>query len=311
MARAAELPWPLLHIVDENRRDTGLFFVRGPLESFGGRTEFETLRADHRPVGLTSMGPYPLYHEAYGPVPDGAEPADGWRRPYVRACEGWVHCFSRPDEYLPPGVPRLAMSESDFTSPDRLWKLATDGKPPPKRWDVVYSCLDNRFNEIQKNWDLAKECIRRLSALPGLRVLLVGRTGSADLGDLPGVETCGFMPWQDFLQCVVRARVAFFPNALDSSPRVIAEALALDVPVVVNERILGGWKYLTPETGERFRDESDVLPALAAALTGDYHPREWFVANYGPARSQERLAAFLCSSLKGLSVERAMFTATL
>jgi hypothetical protein len=244
-------------------------------------------------LGLTSMGPYPLYHEGYGAVPGGAVPSDGWSRPFVAACEGWAHCFREPAQYLPPGVPWALISESDFIDPERTWRLATRGERPPKRWDILYSCLGNRFNEMQKNWDLAKECLRRLAVFEGLRLLLVGRTGTADFVDLPGVETCSYMPWADFLQCLVRSRVAFFPNALDASPRVMCEALTLDVPVVVNEDILGGWKYVTSQTGEFFGDESDVVPAVTTALAGAYEPRTWWVENHGPQRSGERLADFL------------------
>jgi hypothetical protein len=288
-----DLPWPLRHIVDEDGRDTGYCFVRGPLDSFGGNDEYAALREDHRMLGLTSMGPYPLYHEAYGRVPPGAAPNDGWRRPFVAACEGWAHCFRDPETYLPPGVPRALISESDFVDPDRTWRLASEGGRPAKRWDLLYSCLGNRFNEIQKNWDLAKECLGRLSDFPSLRVLLVGRIGTADLVDLPGVDTCGYIPWSQFLQCLVRSRAAFFPNALDSSPRVISEAISLDVPVVVNERILGGWKYIAPETGVFFRDEADAVAAITTVLTGSYEPKAWYAANYGPQQSGQRLAGFL------------------
>lgn len=289
----SELPWAIRSIRDRGGEDTGFAFLRGPLDAFDGQELFDTLRQDHHMVGLTSMGPYPAYHEGYGKPPVVFAPADGWRRPFVAACKGWAHCFREPDRYLPPDVPRALISEADFTDGDRTWRLASEGGRPGKRWDIVYSCLGNRFNEMQKNWDLARRSLEQLAGLPGLRILLVGRTGTADFLDFPGVETCGYIPWAEFLQCVVRSRLAFFPNVLDASPRVMTEAMTLDVPVVVNERILGGWKYVTPQTGAFFGDESDVVPAITTVLAGSYEPRAWFSEHYGPEHSGTRLAEFL------------------
>ena len=289
----SELPWALRSIRDEGGTDTGFGFLRGPLDAFDGQELFDTLRQDHHMVGLTSMGPYPAYHEGYGKPPPYALPSDGWQRPFVVACKGWAHCFREPADYLPPGVPWALISEADFTDGERTWRLAAGDGRPAKRWDVIYSCLGNRFNEMQKNWDLARRCLLQLAAVPGLRMLLVGRIGTADFPDLPGVETSVYMPWKDFLQCVVRSRLAFFPNVLDASPRVMTEALTLDVPVVVNERILGGWKYVAPESGVYFHDESDVVPAITTVLAGDYEPRAWFMEHHGPHNSGHRLADFL------------------
>ena len=33
------------------------------------------------------------------------------------AMDGWLHCFRNPDAVLPPGVPRILLSESDFYDP--------------------------------------------------------------------------------------------------------------------------------------------------------------------------------------------------
>ena len=62
--------------------------------------------------------------------------------------------------------------------------------------------------------------------------------------------------------------------------RVVTEAFCLDIPVVMNYHIVGGWKYVNEYTGEYFHDSKDVVdafrrlrdPARAAKL----RPREWF-----------------------------------
>lgn len=75
-------------------------------------------------------------------------------------------------------------------------------------------------------------------------------------------------------------RVLFAPNLHDASPRVLAEALCLDVPILVNRHIVGGWKYVHSETGAFFDSIDNVVPAFRDIINGlqrgDLHPREWF-----------------------------------
>ena len=75
-------------------------------------------------------------------------------------------------------------------------------------------------------------------------------------------------------------RVLFAPNVHDASPRVLAEAMCLDVPILVNRHIVGGWKYVNSETGAFFDSVDNVVPAymdmMARMQRGELHPREWF-----------------------------------
>lgn len=109
------------------------------------------------------------------------------------------------------------------------------------------------------------------------------------------IDVVGELPWTDLMQCVARSRMALFPNTADPSPRLLAEALCLDVPVLVNREILGGWKYVTPATGAFFTTEAELLAGARALLAGSRAPRDWFATRFGPRRSGERLAAFLAA----------------
>ena len=66
----------------------------------------------------------------------------------------------------------------------------------------------------------------------------------------------------------------------DASPRVLAEAMCLDVPILVNRHIVGGWKYVHGQTGAFFDSVDNVVPAFREIVDGlqrgDLHPREWF-----------------------------------
>jgi len=285
------LPWSLLRIVDEAGGDTGFGAVRSPVGEHDSEA-FERFAAERRLIGLTAYGTFPRIHAVFDGAQRAAEGRDGRERPEVARCAAWAHCFRNPDQYLPADGPRSLISISDFTDPE--W-VSTEGlaTQADKRWDVIYTCCPNRFNELTKNWALAKRCLSRLVEDLGITALLVGRDQAPDVPDVPGIETCGELPWHELMACLTQSRVAFFPNVLDASPVFLTEALCLDVPVVVNRRLLGGWKYVRPDTGRFFTSENDVTAAVAACLGESFAPRAWFRAVHGPDNAASRLAAFL------------------
>jgi hypothetical protein len=289
-----KLPWHLRRIVDEKGEDSGFGFVRGHLTKTT-MAQFSDFSADHRMLGLCSYGIFPLLHETNNSgVRQPYDPEDGWRRPYVEPLEGWAHCFREPDKFLPPGRPRELLSNSDFTDADQIWSAVMEGGRPAKRWDLIYVCYGNSFHDVTKNWPLARRCLAPLSAA-GLRVLIVGRAGYPDIPDLPGMEAVGHVGQDEFWRYLARARLLWVPSGLDPSPRVIPEALCLDVPVLAYEHLLGGWKYVTPDTGAFFHHEGDVAPAALQLLNKELEPRTWFTEHFGRRRAEERLARFLHS----------------
>jgi glycosyltransferase involved in cell wall biosynthesis len=288
-----ELPWSLMRILDEDDGDTGFGAVRSPVDR-EDREFFEGFAQERRLIGVSAYGTFPRIHVVFDGKRLATKEVDGRERPEVARCVAWAHCFRNPGRYLPAGRPRILMSISDFTDPEWVSPSGLD-TPTKKRWDLIYLCCANHFNEMTKNWALAKRCLSRLARDLGITVLLVGRDQAPDVPDVPGIETRAEMPWDELMSCVAQARVAFFPNVLDASPVFLTEALCLDVPVVVNHRILGGWKYVTAETGRFFTDEDDVTDAVAACLAERFTPRAWFSANHGPERAASRLGVFLNS----------------
>jgi hypothetical protein len=187
----------------------------------------------------------------------------------------------------------MLVSGSDFVIPAKVIGAAWAGGRPAKRWDLVYSCPPSWLNELQKNWDLARSCIVRL-AEAGARIVIAGRSGVPGLPRHPNIDYLSVLPWTDFMRVTASSRIAFLPNCLDASPKVLPQALALDVPVLVNRQILGGWKYVAPETGVFFDDETDVVDAFFTLLDTPVHPHDWLLANgYGQDGAARRLAAEL------------------
>lgn len=77
----------------------------------------------------------------------------------------------------------------------------------------------------------------------------------------------------------------------------MAEALSLDVAVLINANIDGGWKYAQPATGALFTSPDDVVAAYdtvkSRLAAGELTPRRWFKENSGQANAAIALEAFL------------------
>ncbi|WP_328761377.1 MULTISPECIES: hypothetical protein [unclassified Streptomyces] len=220
-------------------------------------------------------------------------PSGPWRdeRDYGLLCEAWLHCFRDPDRFLPPNGPRLLASESDFTDPLRVDPARGAAPNEVHRADVVHVSGREPWRQQAKNWPLAARCLRKLARETGLRILVVDAPAGAD--PIHGVRLVGPLPWRQLLAVIAGARALFVPAVLDASPRVLAEALCLDVPVVVNRAILGGWQYVNPFTGTFFDGEDDAVAAVRAVLDARLRPRAWFRAHHGPARAGARVLGLL------------------
>jgi hypothetical protein len=75
----------------------------------------------------------------------------------------------------------------------------------------------------------------------------------------------------------------------------VAEALIKDIPVLMNERILCGSKYITYETGELFTDHHDIRLSVER-LKGKMEaisPRKWWAENHSRKKAGKKMRDFL------------------
>ena len=130
----------------------------------------------------------------------------------------------------------------------------------------------------------------------GLKGVIIGRENCEIPKSCNGkIKILPFLKYYDFQKELQKARFLFVPNITDASPRVITESLCYDLRLLVNYNILGGWKYVTPETGEFFTNENDIVPALNKLLKNmdTYTPRKHFIENYGKEKSGSKLCQFI------------------
>ena len=275
-----ELSWPFLGLTDEYGRDIGWCGNVGPVHDQPQRDQLDELTRSPRVLGFTAYLRFPQWPALAGSL---------------TVPEAWAHCFRSPEGLLPPGAPATFLPLSDFTdpsivSPERLVSGTRH------HFDFVYVCQPGLASEHVKGWSLAQRCLPVLVDKLGLRGLLVGRPQLPELAErvrAGQVVVTGVLPWAELMRRLATSRFLFVPNGLDPSPRVIAEALLMGTPVLVNRHILGGWHQVNPFTGHFFESEVDVAAGARRCLTEWTSPRRWFAAHLGPLRSGERLAALL------------------
>jgi len=309
-------PWPWQKIKDRAWQELGILGICAPFEDdFYTRSTMKGLFWEFKNAGMLMFG-IASYEDFPGEI---VNPADsrhvGADMPeIIRSMDFWLHCFQDPESFgLPPGVPRLLLSESDFVDFERDdggGRLKPKSPPPDKRWDLVYVNRGGAWNDYNRNWTVAEPSLLRLAKELNFEIATIDRMPSAAAMSAAGLTTKqrsgitkhASLPWNRYLELVETARMVFVPNVHDASPRVISEAMSLGVPVLMNQNILGGWKYLkdapSPKRGGVFfEDERDVVQRarelLAGVEEGSVDARAAVMSGWGYQIASARLKAFL------------------
>jgi hypothetical protein len=219
---------------------------------------------------------------------------------YVKNIKNWLCCFRDPYHYgFTSENNYIDISESDMYDVD----TTPDEK---KEYDFIYICIKDDdtcpadgWNAINRNFKLAKECLPILIHEYNLKGLIVGRVGCGleqEYGDR--VEVVDFLDWFELQKKMKQSRFLFLPNIYDASPRVIAECLTKGVPVLMNQSILCGFKYMTYETGEFFVDVNDIRISLDSLLSKieKINPKKWWSQHYGKSKTAKKIRDFLYPS---------------
>ena len=224
---------------------------------------------------------------------------------YKERCRAWLHGFRNPGDYFPVNVPTALISESDFID----CQINKPDKSIEKIYDFIYICLKqdekkdvcDDWATYNKNWDLAKKCLHVMCEKYKLKGLLIGRKDC----EIPNLchklmDTTNMLKHEELRKCYQQSKFIFLPNKADASPRVLTEAMANNLPALMNRNILGGWKYINDKTGVFFTDENDIDGAIdqmnRKLLNNEFHARQEYIKNYGPVNSGKRLRDFLYNS---------------
>jgi hypothetical protein len=242
-------------------------------------------------IGISSMNDYPLGNDG---------------KDWVGMFPGFLHMMRDPEKHFPSHVKYLLMSQSDFSLPNYPWRDYS----VPKEYDFTYSASDcdvasdgNGWCGWSKNWSFVKQSLKIMCNPPynlkGVLVATKSKDGRRAYTIPPEckdkmIQTSYIPDQRKFFDYIKKSKFVFLPQIHDASPRVSTQALALDVPILMNYYIMGGWKYVNDQTGEYFHDHTDFKDALDRILKGSdtpnhYNPKQWVLNNYGDETSGKRL----------------------
>lgn len=281
-----ESHWGILNVLDGGE-PAPIIAVRGEFWTPEAEACFLRLSETHAVIGLCSYQCFPEMvanpHENRGP--DTRE--GGFVSEYGHLVSFWCHCFRDPDLFLPLGVPRSLLSESDFMVPDHIRKYASRDKT----WDMACTVLEGEWNAWIRRLPVVARWMNAAAEELGMRVLVVGPVSNKHLFS-PKVDVVPQLPYYEFIERVGRSGGLFCASGHDASPRVLVEAMFLGVPILVSEGILGGWKYVNSETGAFFSDSDAPAEALRdfAAGSRSRDPWGWASRNVVKAEASARLA---------------------
>jgi hypothetical protein len=291
---------PFLNIYDNNGNITKFVFITHPFSRDECIKQYnEGIEKGMEFIGISSYCDFPaIISNPHDALHDPNHKA--WTYNYFDLCKGWAYCFRNPDKYGIPdkstGYPQILLSESDFAK----YKFHKPNSDIKKEYDFLYVCLKDNdkcepgWQSYNRNWEQAEKLLDIMCNKYHLKGLLIGRIGC----NIPDGchKVTDFLEYNEFIKQYNKCRFVFVPNSLDASPRVMTEAMCYNLPVLGNSKILGGWKYITPEVGEQFNiTENDFEVVLSRFLSkfNTYKPRDFYIREYNEEKQGKRLLEFV------------------
>jgi len=227
-----------------------------------------------------------------------------YRKANTPYCKIWCHCFRDVDKYL-KGYPSILLSESDFVDPAGIRVL----KRRP-RWDFYYFTMGGKLGNMYKGMQLFVDSLPILCGRLGLKGVVIKYAKSTKNFMLsrkqrriwnkykPRLEV--FREKKNTASIMSRCKFGFFPNIQDCSPLLLTESLVRECPILVNEDILGGWKYVNDETGSFFTKDN-LEEKANFVLNSNFSTRKNYMKQYGYKKTAVRLAEFCNKHIPGFN----------
>lgn len=292
---------PFLNIYDEQDRKLNVVFITHPFTRPETINEYENaIKNGIHFIGMSSYCEFPgIISNPYDILHDPNN--DAWKWNYFKMVKGWCHCFKQPSKFIPNSskLPLVLISESDFGNHAQHQPSSIPLKD--REYDFIYVCLKDNdkceegWQSYNRNWEKAKKYIDIMCEKYKMKGLLIGRINC----EIPKschnqLELTDFQQYSEYIGNYSKCKFIFIPNFCDASPRVMTEAMCFGLPILVNSEIIGGWKYVSPQTGEEFNDTNfeSILGTFIKNLE-NYKPRDWYISNYGIENAGPRLLDFV------------------
>ena len=287
--------WNMVDLVDENKQNEPSIFmaIRGEFESLESEERFKALLKTRKIIGLCSYQTFPrLICNPYQNQTYPRRTEDLFLQKYGDQVILWCHCFKDPMNYIPDSIPQLLYSETDQYA--HIKNLLAINNPNEKEYDCFVSMPEGEWNAWIRGLHILQRWLNYMADEMGLRILVCGnKRGGGDFSSK--IKVIGFQPWNLFLQEMSKAKFLLNAARHDASPRIILEAIGLNMPVLLNEHIVGGWKYINKYTGDFFFPDEEVGPKIRNFMERlpTFKPRLWLQQNFNVERNKETLTECL------------------
>eukprot|EP00578_Thalassiosira_sp_NH16_P004801 CAMPEP_0181136236 /NCGR_PEP_ID=MMETSP1071-20121207/33074_1 /TAXON_ID=35127 /ORGANISM="Thalassiosira sp., Strain NH16" /LENGTH=432 /DNA_ID=CAMNT_0023222929 /DNA_START=26 /DNA_END=1320 /DNA_ORIENTATION=+ len=240
-------------VQNQNQQYVNIIMVRSPFRGKDDEDVYKFYKDDILFLGISSFEDFPLTPtNPYSAKYDGEY--------YLNMFPGFLHMMRDPNKYFPPKVETLFMSQSDFflDEPQEFGQKHADDE---KVYDFVYHAGDQVVEKdctgwagFNKNFSFAREALEVMCSpefnVTGVILNTKNKAGTKAC-TIPAachgkIVQTSFLDHSKFFGYLVKARWAFLPQICDASPRVSTQAMSLNVPLLMNRNIMGGWKYLVP-----------------------------------------------------------------
>lgn len=288
-----KLKWPFLNVIDENDYLVDIVCIRGPLEKEEDIKFFKECKEKNKfIIGCSSYLSFP--NKCLNPITNYNHFFLKEKR-IDELVNMWLHPFK--NDKIIKNKNKLLLSESDFV--DNITYLNDfDISSKKINYDFICYCPsdDNSchvgWHYYNKNWPLAKKTIEIACNELKLKGILVGRKKCPLNVDKKNIERFEHLEYFDFMKKISESKFMIISSYEDASPRVITEALLVNTPVLVNDNIIGGWKYINEETG-LFYNSLNIKTKIKEITTKNFNPRKYFLENYGKNLSGKKLRDFV------------------
>ena len=283
--------WNVLEVVDLHNNPSVYVAVRGEFETPEAEAVFqELLRKGRKVIGVSSYQNFPkLTCNPYQNTGYPRKTEDLFLTKYGSRVILWCHCFRDPAHFIPISIPYLLYSETDqYPHTQNLLSLNT-----PKTYDCFVSMPAGEWNAWIRGLPVLQRWLTYMAEEMHLKILVCGTDRRNDFSPL--IDVIDFQPWSSFLKAMSSAKFLLNAAGHDASPRIILEAIGLGLPVLVNENILGGWKYVNQYTGEFFCPEEPIGQKIRdfVSKVPHFRPREWLCENFKREQNMKVLATTL------------------
>ena len=267
--------WNLVNIIDKQGNDTNYIAVRADFWSKESEQKFIELSKTKKIIGLSSYQCFPAKiinpYENRGPTLDN----ERFMIKYNNKIILWLHCFKDDTQFIHCSIPRILYSETDQYKQLNELKLRTN---VIKKYDFFCSIQEGQWNDYIRNINIAIKWLNYMADIMGLSILVCGNNRAQFFSKR--ITCIDFQPWNKFIDYFSSCKYLFCASGQDASPRIIIEAIGMNIPVLLNENILGGWKYINNQTGILFNPNGNIHQIVSDFINYKFKPLQWLELNY-------------------------------